>query len=108
MVGYAGARPATCMARSRTSFWNSSLRATKSVSQLTSMSTPEPAAGMDVGGDEALAGVAAGLLGGRCLAPLAEQDDGLLEVAVRLLEGALAVHEAGAGALAELLDGVGA
>ena len=31
---------ATWTARSRTSFWNSSVRATKSVSQLTSMSTP--------------------------------------------------------------------
>ena len=64
----------------------------------------QPAAGVDVGGHLALAGVAAGLLGGCRLAPLAEQDDGLLEVAAGLLEGALAVHEAGAGALAELLD----
>ena len=37
---YRGERPATCIARSRTSFWNSSVRATKSVSQLTSISTP--------------------------------------------------------------------
>ena len=41
-------------------------------------------------------------------AALAEQGDGLVQVAAGLLEGALAVHEAGAGALAELLDRVGA
>ena len=68
----------------------------------------DAAAGVDVGGDEPLACLAAGLLGGRCLVPLAQQDDGLLEVAAGLLEGALAVHEAGAGPLSELLDGVGA
>ena len=64
----------------------------------------DAAAGVDVARDEALAGVAAGLLGGRREALLAQQRDGLVEVAVGLGQGALAVHEAGAGPLAQLLD----
>jgi len=40
IVGYSGRSATTCMARSRTSFWNCSLRATKSVSQLTSTIAP--------------------------------------------------------------------
>ena len=35
-----GSAAAICIARSRTSVWKSSVRATKSVSQLTSISTP--------------------------------------------------------------------
>ena len=42
MVTYFGAMPATCMAMSFTSFWKSSLRATKSVSEFTSTATPVP------------------------------------------------------------------
>ena len=37
-------------------------------------------------------------------AALAQQRDRLVEVAVGLVEGALAVHEAGAGPLAQFLD----
>ena len=44
----------------------------------------DAAAGVDVARDEALAGVAAGLLGGRGEAPLAQQRGRLLEVAVGL------------------------
>ncbi len=47
----------------------------------------DAAAGVDVAGDEALAGVATGLLGGRRQALLAQQRDGLLEVAVGLRRG---------------------
>ena len=66
----------------------------------------DAAAGVDVAGDEALAGVAAGLLrrGGEAL--LAQLRDGLVHVAAGLLERALAVHHAGAGPLAQLLDGI--
>ena len=64
----------------------------------------DAAAGVDVARDEALARLAAGLLGGRREALLAEERDGLVEVAVGLGQGALAVHEAGAGPLAQLLD----
>ena len=67
----------------------------------------DAAAGVDVARDEALAGVAAGLLRGRGETPLAKQGDGLVEVAVGLDERVLAVHEAGAGALAQLLDARG-
>ena len=67
----------------------------------------QAAAGMDVRGHEALAGVPAGLLGGGSHAPLAEQGDGLVQVAAGLLERTLAVHEPGPGALAELLDQFG-
>ena len=64
----------------------------------------DAAAGVDVAGDEALASLAPGLLRGGGHAALAQQQDCLLDVAARLLEGALAVHHAGAGALAKLLD----
>ena len=79
------------------------MRATKSVSLLTSMSTPMSTTGVDVAGHEALACIAAGLLGGRGDAAFAEEDDSLLDVAIRLLECALAIHHAGACSLAELL-----
>src|SRR6185436_215755 len=64
----------------------------------------DAAARVDVARDEALAGVAARLLRGRRETALAEQDDGLLDVTVSLDEGVLAVHEARAGPLAQLLD----
>src|SRR6185369_2390697 len=65
------------------------------------------AAHVDVGADDAFAGVPAGLFGRGRHTALAEQRDRLVEVAVGLLERALAVHHARAGSLAELLDGVG-
>ena len=52
-----------------------------------------PAAGVDVARDEALARVATGLLGGRRKPLLAQDEDRLVEVAVGLGQGALAVHE---------------
>ena len=64
----------------------------------------DAAAGVDVAGDEALAGVATGLLGRRGQAALAQQRDRLVEVAVRLGQRLLAVHEPGAGPLAQFLD----
>src|SRR6476646_2967456 len=67
----------------------------------------DPATRVDVARDEALAGIAARLLRGRGETALTKQGDGLVEVAVRLDERVLAVHEAGAGALAQLLDARG-
>ena len=67
----------------------------------------DPAAGVDVARDEALAGLAARLLRGRGEPALAQDRDRLLEVAIGLDERVLAVHEAGAGALAQLLDARG-
>src|SRR3954451_1113944 len=62
------------------------------------------AAGVDVAGHHALRGGAAAALGGRCL-PLHAQDlDRLVHVALRLLQGGLGVHDAGARALAQGLD----
>jgi len=46
--------------------------------------------------------VAGGLLGGRGDAAFAQYDFGLGQVAVGFLQGALALHHAGAGALAQL------
>src|SRR5204862_129740 len=54
--------------------------------------------------DLALGGLAPGPLRGLRHATLAQQHDGRLHVAVRLLERALAVHHPGAGAVAQLLD----
>ena len=53
-------------------------------------------------GDEAVLGLAAGLLGGAGLALLAKDVDGAVEVAAGFDERVLAVHEAGAGHLTEL------
>src|SRR5215218_5843849 len=65
----------------------------------------EAAARVDVAAHEALARLAAGLLlrGGKTL--LAQRGHSLVDVAVGRLERALAIHEAGAGQLAQLLDG---
>src|ERR1044072_803061 len=62
------------------------------------------AAGVDVGADGPLGGDAAGLLGGARQPLRAQHVDRLLDVALALEEGVLAVHHAGAGALAKLLD----
>jgi hypothetical protein len=56
------------------------------------------------GDHSAVAGVAALTLGNALLALDAEQLDGVLDVAVRLVQGLLAVHHSGAGQLTELLD----
>ena len=64
----------------------------------------DAATGVDVARDEALAGVAAGLLGRRGEALLAQDEGRLLEVAVRLDQRALAVHEPGARRFAQFLD----
>src|SRR5207302_1576986 len=54
--------------------------------------------------DLALGGLAAGLLRSLRKALLADQLDGLVDVAGRVDQGALAVHHPGARALAKLLD----
>src|SRR5829696_3235924 len=66
----------------------------------------DAAAGVDVAGDEAFAGLSTGLLGRCGETPLAQQRDRLVDVAAGLLEGTLAVHHAGAGALAKVPDRV--
>ena len=58
----------------------------------------------DVGGDGAFVGLAAGLLDSLGHAHLAKDVDGLLDVAIGLDEGLLALHHRGVGHLAELLD----
>ena len=62
---------------------------------------------MDVLSDATLRGDAGCLLVGGGHALLAEPHDGLLEVAVALGERLLAVHHAGAGLVADLLDLLG-
>ncbi len=63
-----------------------------------------PAAGVDVARDQSLPDLPADFLRGRSQASLAEDRRGLLEIAAGLLEGSLAVHEPGAGSIAQLLD----
>ena len=58
----------------------------------------------DIGGDGALVGLTAGLLDGLGHTHLTENVDGLLDVAIGLDEGLLALHHRGIGHLAELLD----
>ena len=62
------------------------------------------ATGVDVGADYALGRDAARLLGRRRQPLLAQQIDRLVHVAAGLRQGGLAIHHAGAGALAQLLD----
>ena len=62
----------------------------------------DAAARVDVAGDQALAGLPVGLLGRGGDAALAQEQDGLVDVPARLLQGALAVHEACARLLAQL------
>ena len=62
------------------------------------------AAGVDVGSDCALVGGAGGLLGGRCHAALAEDDEGFFHVALGFLQGLEAVAHGGAGLFAEFFD----
>ena len=63
----------------------------------------ELAAGVDVAADQALLGDARGLLVRGRDATLPQNDFRVAQVAVGLYQGALAVHHAGAGAVAELL-----
>src|SRR4029450_2331773 len=128
----AGAFFQTCSAMPLTSAWKSGVFATKSVSQLTSTTTPlRPSAAMwaptapseavrlpfvaapgrplfgraaaaAVAADGAGGGRAARLLGGRGQPLLAQHLARLRHVAARLHEGGLAVHHAGARLLAEL------
>jgi hypothetical protein len=78
------------------------LRATKSVSELTSTTTPLLPDGQRA--DQALGRDAAGLLGGLRQALLAQPVDRRLHVAVVLGQRLLAVHHADAGGLAQVLD----
>ena len=82
--------------------WNRSLRATKSVSELTSTTTPFVPFTRDA--DQAFGGDAAGLLGGLRQALLAQPVDRRLHVAVGLAERGLAIHHARAGRVAQLFD----
>ena len=88
----------------RSAVWpKTSLRATKSVSQLSSTSAPILPSWLDVARDDAfLRRCTAGALLGLGDALLAQALDGLLHVAVVFLERLLAIHHAGAGALAQL------
>src|SRR4051794_21293198 len=65
------------------------------------------AVGVDVGGDGALGGLAAAHLQRLVAEAHAQQLDGLVEVAVGLLQRRLAVHHARARPVAELLDVLG-
>ena len=59
---------------------------------------------LDGEADQPLGGDAAGLLGGGGKALLAQPIDGAFEIALRLAQRLLAIHHAGAGLLAQLLD----
>src|SRR6188472_741247 len=59
---------------------------------------------VDVGRHDALGGGSSASLGGRRLALHAQDLDRLVDIAPRLPEGGLAVHDPGAGAVPELLD----
>src|SRR5690606_35607247 len=61
-------------------------------------------AGFLGGHDDAFGGDAVGLLVSLCQARLAQRFDGCIDIAVVLGECLLALHHAGAGALAQFLD----
>ena len=86
----------------RTSAWKSSLRATKSVSELTSTTTPRLR--LDRHADKTLGRHAPALLGRLGEALLAQPVDRLLDVAVGLAQRILAIHHARAGLFAQILD----
>ena len=79
--------------------WNCGLRATKSVSELTSTIAPDVVLGDQA--DQALGRHPVRLLGGLGQALLAQPVDGLFHVAVGFGERRLAVHHAGAGLVAQ-------
>ena len=81
--------------------WNFSLRATKSVSELTS--TSAPVVPFDREADEAFGGDAGRFLGGLGQALGAQPIDGRFHVAVGGGKRCLAVHHAYAGFLAQVL-----
>src|SRR5215510_3967009 len=68
---------------------------------------PELGAVVEVGADGSLASFSVRTLAGLGQALLSEELDGGLEVAVARLERLLAIHHAGAGAVAKLLDVLG-
>ena len=81
----------------------SGVRATKSVSQLSSTSDADAAAGVDVGLDHALRAARPDFLSALARPCCLQQIGRLLDVAVGFLERALALHDAGAGLLAQFL-----
>ncbi len=85
----------------RTKSWNCSFLATKSVSEFTSTATPLRA--VDGDADQAFGRGAARLLGGGGEALGAQPVDGGFHVALGLVQRLLAIHHAGAGALAQIL-----
>ena len=92
------ARPAVTL---RTKSWNCSFLATKSVSELTSTATPVvPSTATPT---RPSAAVRLGLLGGGGEALGAQPVDRGFQVAAGLVERLLAIHHAGAGALAQVL-----
>ena len=84
--------------------WNASLRATKSVSELTSTSAACLASAGDA--DQTFRRDAAGLLGGLGEALGAQPIDRGLHVALGLVERRLAIHHARAGLLAQVFHHV--
>ena len=82
--------------------WNRSLRATKSVSEFTSTTTPLVPCTCDA--DQPFGGDAAGFLRGLGQTLLAQPILRRRHVAVGLGERGLAIHHAGAGRLAQFLD----
>ncbi len=100
----AGARraatAATCCAKAR----KSCSRATKSVSQFTSTMAADAPIGRGGNGDHAFGGDARCFLVGFGKPLLAHELRGRVKVAARLDQRLLALHHAGAGALAQLLD----
>ena len=81
-----------------------SLRATKSVSQLISTSTPTRAAGRDVLGDDAFVGFAARLFRRRTRRLFCAECPRRLHVALGFDERLFAIHQARAGHFAEFAD----
>ena len=93
-----------CIAMSRTSSWNC-VGAGHEIGLAVDLDQhADLAAAVDVRADGALGGHPAGLLGRRGETLLAQRVDRLLHVALALVEGVLAIHHSGAGALPELLD----
>ena len=88
------------MAMSWARSWNGSVLATKSVSQRRSTRTADAAA-VDVAVDESLAGRPVGALAGGGDALLAQDEAGLIHIAVGFGEGLAAVHDTCAGLGAE-------
>ena len=97
--------PSAIAATVRTKSWNCSFLATKSVSRVDL--DDRALVAVDGDADQALGGGAAGLLGGGGEALGAQPVDRGFHVAAGLAERLLAVHHAGAGALAQFLHSRG-